>query len=42
MRKLKNFELNRIDISTSKSIKKTPLMVVLDDIRSLNNVGSDF
>ena len=42
MRKLKNSELNRIDISTFKSIKKTPLIVVLDDIRSLNNVGSIF
>ena len=42
MRKLKNSELNRIDISTFKSIKKTPLIIVLDDIRSLNNVGSIF
>ena len=42
MRKLKNSELNRIDISTFKSIKKTPLIVVLDDIRSLNNIGSIF
>ena len=42
MKKLKNSELNRIDISTFKSIKKTPLIVVLDDIRSLNNVGSIF
>ena len=42
MRKLKNSELNRIDISTFKSIKKTPLIVFLDDIRSLNNIGSIF
>ncbi len=42
MRKLKNSELNRIDISTFKSIKKTPLIVILDDIRSLNNIGSIF
>ena len=42
MRKLKNSELNRIDISTFKSIKKTPLIVVLDNIRSLNNIGSIF
>ena len=42
MRKLKNSELNRIDISTFKSIKKTPLIIVLDDIRSLNNIGSIF
>ena len=42
MRKLKNSELNRIDISTFKSIKKTPLIIILDDIRSLNNIGSIF
>lgn len=42
MRKLKNSELNRIDISTFKSIKKTPLIIILDNIRSLNNIGSIF
>ena len=42
MRKLKNSELNRIDVSTFKSIKKTPLIIILDDIRSLNNIGSIF
>jgi len=42
MKKLKNSELNRIDISTFKSIKKTPLIIILDDIRSLNNIGSIF
>ena len=42
MRKLKNSELNRIDISTFKSIKKTPLIIILDGIRSLNNIGSIF
>ena len=42
MRKLKNSELNRIDISTFKSIKKTPLIIILDDVRSLNNIGSIF
>ena len=42
MRKLKNSELNRIDISTFKSIKKTPLIIILDDIRSLYNIGSIF
>ncbi len=42
MRKLKNSELDRLDISKFKSAKKTPLIVVLDDVRSLNNIGSVF
>ena len=42
MKKLKNSELNRIDVTSFKSIKKTPLIVVLDNIRILNNIGSIF
>lgn len=42
MRKLLNSELNRIDIKTFKSAEKTPVAVVLDNIRSLNNIGSVF
>ena len=42
MRKLKNNELGRISIDEFKQTKKTPLIVVLDNIRSLNNVGSVF
>lgn len=42
MRKLKNSELNRVDVEGFKSIEKIPLIVVLDNIRSLNNVGSVF
>lgn len=42
MRKLKNIELNRIDIAAFKQTDKTPLIVVLDNIRSLNNIGSVF
>ncbi|MDA8595789.1 RNA methyltransferase [Flavobacteriaceae bacterium] len=42
MRKLKNKELDRIDVETFKRTKKTPLIVILDDIRSLNNIGSVF
>ena len=42
MKKLKNSELNRIDVKSFKSIKKTPLIIVLDNIRSLNNIGSIF
>ena len=42
MRKLKNNELNRIDVEGFKKAKKIPLIVVLDNIRSLNNIGSVF
>ncbi len=41
-RKLKNEELNRITIEEFKSIKKTRVVIVLDNIRSLNNIGSVF
>ena len=42
MRKLKNSELNRLSINNFKKSDKTPLIVVLDNIRSLNNIGSVF
>ena len=42
MRKLKNNELGRISVDEFKTTKKTPLIVVLDNIRSLNNIGSVF
>lgn len=42
MRKLKNSELDRLDIETYKTTTKTPIIVVLDNIRSLNNIGSVF
>ena len=42
MRKLKNNELGRITVDAFKTIKKTPLIVVLDNIRSLNNIDSVF
>lgn len=41
-RKLKNSELDRKSISDFKAAAKTPIIVVLDSIRSLNNVGSVF
>ncbi len=41
-RKLKNDELNRISIDAFKSAVKTPIIIVLDNIRSLNNIGSVF
>lgn len=42
MRKLENSELNRKSIEDFKTAKKTPITIVLDDIRSLNNIGSVF
>ncbi|HNQ27717.1 MAG TPA: RNA methyltransferase [Aquaticitalea sp.] len=42
MRKLKNSELDRLSVDEFKDIQKTPLIVVLDNIRSLNNIGSVF
>ena len=42
MRKLKNSELERKSIEAFKKSEKTPLILVLDDIRSLHNIGSVF
>ena len=42
MRKLKITELNRLTISEFKQQKKIPLAVILDNVRSLHNVGSVF
>jgi len=42
MRKLKNSELNRLSIFDFKKTTKAPLIIVLDNIRSLNNIGSIF
>ena len=42
MRKLRNNELNRISVEEYKIAKKTPLVVILDNIRSCNNIGSVF
>lgn len=41
-KKLKLEELGRIDIETFKNKEKTPLVVVLDNIRSMHNVGAFF
>ena len=41
-RKLKNSELDRINTEEYKASKKTPLIIILDNIRSLNNIGSVF
>ena len=42
MRKIKNNELNRLNIEDFKSAQKTPIIIVLDNVRSLNNIGSIF
>jgi tRNA G18 (ribose-2'-O)-methylase SpoU len=42
MKKLKNEELNRLSIDQFKDAEKNPLIIVLDNIRSLNNIGSIF
>jgi 23S rRNA (guanosine2251-2'-O)-methyltransferase len=42
MRKLKNNELNRISAKEYKTSDKSPVILVLDNVRSLYNVGSVF
>ena len=42
MRKLKLDELNRVDIEKFKEQEKLPVVVVLDNVRSMHNVGSVF
>lgn len=42
MRKLKNNELNRLNLEEFKNSQKTPLVIVLDNVRSAHNVGSVF
>lgn len=42
VQKLKLEELNRIDVETFKKTDKIPLTVILDNIRSMHNVGATF
>jgi tRNA G18 (ribose-2'-O)-methylase SpoU len=42
MRKLANSELERKNIDEFKEAQKTPIIIILDDIRSLHNIGSVF
>ena len=42
MRKLKITELNRMTVDEFKQADKLPLVVVLDEVRSLHNIGSVF
>ena len=42
MRKLKNEELNRLSKAEFEVAEKTPIIIILDNIRSLSNVGAFF
>jgi len=42
MQKLKNEELERISADEYKNSVKTPIVIILDNIRSMNNIGSAF
>ena len=42
VQKLKLEELGRIDVETFKQSSKTPLVIVLDNVRSMHNVGAIF
>ena len=41
-KKLKLEELNRLSVLEFKALEKDPIIVLLDDVRSLNNIGSIF
>lgn len=41
-RKLRTIEMNRISIEEFREAEKMPLIVVLDDVRSMYNIGSVF
>ncbi len=41
-KKLSNDELGRLSVQEFKEASKIPVLIVLDDVRSLNNVGSVF
>ncbi len=42
MRKLLNEELDRLSVEEIKKVVKNPMVIVLDNVRSMNNVGSAF
>ncbi|MCB2220061.1 MAG: RNA methyltransferase [Bacteroidetes bacterium] len=42
MRKLRNEELNRLSVKDFHEAEKVPIIIILDNIRSLNNIGSVF
>ena len=42
MKKLRTIEMERLTLDEFHQAKKLPLIVVLDDVRSMHNVGSVF
>lgn len=42
MRKLRTIEMSRLTVDEFKKAEKTPLVVVMDNVRSMHNVGSVF
>ncbi|HMR18510.1 MAG TPA: TrmH family RNA methyltransferase, partial [Sphingobacterium sp.] len=42
MQKLSMDQLNRVDLETFKRQDKTPIILLLDNVRSMHNVGSAF
>lgn len=42
LRKLKIVEMNRLTVEEFKEAEKLPLVVVLDEVRSLHNIGAVF
>jgi len=42
MKKLSMEELERLSIEDYKKVEKSPIVLILDNVRSLNNVGSAF
>jgi len=42
MRKLRNEELDRLTIEDMQQVSKNPIVIVLDNLRSMHNVGSAF
>lgn len=42
MRKIQNAELNRLSVDDFKASEKNPFAIILDNVRSMNNIGSVF
>ena len=42
MRKIRTIEMKRLTVEEFREAEKMPLAVVLDDVRSMHNVGSVF
>ena len=40
--KLENSELDRLDVDSFKEAEKSSILIILDNVRSLNNIGSVF